>query len=215
MGQKGAGLIGLLIVIVIVALFAYGGYSFYDKDKKVDLNNDQEIEKNLKTIRNNPVGMHQIKVNAQKDIESINKNINQTNAELEGWEIYFNNKYNFLFKYPQDLKMDIVDTSQSFIESLQFNFTRNNQPSITFTFLPDLPETSNDFNLAYEWTKKFDPEVKKIKINDLNAISYASGNNIIIFKEKTNISFKNEFNYKGALSTEEFKQVTNSFQFKK
>lgn len=81
MNQKGAGLIGLLIAVVIIALLAYGGYSFLGKEKKVDLNNNEEIEKNLNTINSSLVEMHQIKMNAQKDIEEINKRIASSSEE--------------------------------------------------------------------------------------------------------------------------------------
>ena len=47
MNQKGEGLLGLLIVIAIIGLLAYGGYSFWQKSAKVDVNNTQQVENKI------------------------------------------------------------------------------------------------------------------------------------------------------------------------
>ena len=75
MFQKGFGILEVLLVITIVALLSYGGYAFWDNKKKVDINNVQQVESNIKDIRQNPVQLHEIKKKAQDDIEEINKKI--------------------------------------------------------------------------------------------------------------------------------------------
>ena len=73
MKQNGSGLLEIILVVAVIGLLSYGGYSFWHKGAKVDLNNDQQVENNIKEINSNPVQLHQIKVKAQNDIEAINK----------------------------------------------------------------------------------------------------------------------------------------------
>lgn len=75
MNQRGVGLLGLLIVVAIIGLLAYGSYSFWNNDKKIDIKDGQQVENNMKEINQNPVQLHEIKVNAQQDIEMINRRI--------------------------------------------------------------------------------------------------------------------------------------------
>jgi len=82
MNQKGAGLLGLLIVVAIIGLLAYGGYFAWNKDKKIDINDNQQVEKNINEINRNPVQLHQIKMKAQEDIKEIN---NRTASSIDNY----------------------------------------------------------------------------------------------------------------------------------
>jgi prepilin-type N-terminal cleavage/methylation domain-containing protein len=83
MNQKGFGLIEILLVVAIVALLAYGGYTFWEKNKKVDINNVQQVEDNIKDIRQNPVELHDIKMKAAEDINKINQKTRQMASSAE------------------------------------------------------------------------------------------------------------------------------------
>lgn len=85
MNQKGAGLLGLLIVAAIVGLLAYGGYSFWNKDKQIDINSDQQVENNINEINQNPVQLHQIKMKAQNDIDEINERTSEQASSTKNY----------------------------------------------------------------------------------------------------------------------------------
>ena len=83
MDQKGAGLLGLLIVVAIIGLLAYGGYSFWQKGAPVDINNEQQVENNIKEINSNPIQLHQIKVKATDEINKINQRLKEEASSSE------------------------------------------------------------------------------------------------------------------------------------
>ncbi|HOZ56058.1 MAG: hypothetical protein BWY51_00288 [Parcubacteria group bacterium ADurb.Bin316] len=85
MNQKGAGLLGLLIVAAIVGLLAYGGYSFWNKDKKTDINNLQQVEDNINETRQNPVELHNIKMKATEEINKINQTIKEQASSTDNY----------------------------------------------------------------------------------------------------------------------------------
>jgi len=75
MNQKGSGLLGLLFVVAIICLLAYGSYSVWHKDKEIDINDNQQVENNINEINQSPIQLHQIRMQAQEDIEEINNKI--------------------------------------------------------------------------------------------------------------------------------------------
>jgi prepilin-type N-terminal cleavage/methylation domain-containing protein len=75
MNQKGFGLLEIILVVAVIGLLTYGGYSFWQKGAKVDINNTQQVENKINEIRQNPVELRDIKMKAQNDIEAINKRI--------------------------------------------------------------------------------------------------------------------------------------------
>ncbi|MCX6796752.1 MAG: hypothetical protein NTW06_04645 [Candidatus Falkowbacteria bacterium] len=75
MNQKGAGLLGLLIVVSIIALLAYGSYSYWNKNKETELNNNQQVENDIKKLNQNLIELYQTKMKAKQDIEEINRKI--------------------------------------------------------------------------------------------------------------------------------------------
>ena len=83
MSQKGFGLIEILLVVTVIALLSYGGYIFWGSNKKVDVNNVQQVEDNIKDIRQNPVILHEIKTKAQDDIRKINEQTGQMASSSE------------------------------------------------------------------------------------------------------------------------------------
>jgi hypothetical protein len=85
MNQKGAGLLGLLMAVAIIGLLAYGGYSVWNKDKKIDINNNEQVENNINKINQNPIQLHQIKMKAQNDIEEINKRTREQASSTENY----------------------------------------------------------------------------------------------------------------------------------
>jgi prepilin-type N-terminal cleavage/methylation domain-containing protein len=83
MSQKGFGLIEILFVIAVIALLSYGSYTFLGKNKKVDINNAEQVEKNMKDIRQNPVELHQIKMKAVNEINKINQKTREEASSTE------------------------------------------------------------------------------------------------------------------------------------
>lgn len=84
MSHKGFGLLEIIIVVAVIGLFAYGGYFFWNKDvKKVDLNNNQQVEDNIKEIRQNPVELHNIKMKASEDVNKINQQTREVASSVE------------------------------------------------------------------------------------------------------------------------------------
>lgn len=74
---------GLLVVVAIIGLLAYGGYSFWHKGIKVDMNNEQQVENNIKAASQSPVIMHQIKVKAADDLSKINQRLKEEASSTE------------------------------------------------------------------------------------------------------------------------------------
>ena len=83
MNQKGFGLIEILLVITVVALLSCGGYAFWGKNKKIDINDNQQVENNINEVRQNPVQLHEMKMKAQDDISKINGQTRQIASSSE------------------------------------------------------------------------------------------------------------------------------------
>ncbi len=75
----------MLIVAAIVGLLAYGGYSFWNKDKKTDINNLQQVEDNINETRQNPVELHNIKMKATEEINKINQTIKEQASSTDNY----------------------------------------------------------------------------------------------------------------------------------
>ncbi len=85
MKQNGFGLLEIILVIAVIGLLTYGGYSWWHKGVKVDVSNEQQVENNINKINQNPIQLHQIKVKAADDLNKINQRLKEEASSTENY----------------------------------------------------------------------------------------------------------------------------------